>query len=304
MFIFAPLYYCILWSLFICLPDCGTKEEKPYGDYIYNGEDVEDGEVPWQAAVMSKRGTTEILGGGTVVGRRHVITAAHVVHQLDKDDFYLLLGSNGIGMYKGFYVTIEEIKIHPEYNNDSLENDIAVLVVSKNIEWNHYLYRSFVRPACLPAIGSSINDFMDQKGTVSGWGKTNSTDDWDRFYLLQKGTVQVLGEKCGNFITREGLAPNYVRYIKPGMFCAGETTNEEGLLMDTCNGDSGGPLTVQDKKNNNAETLIGVTSWGHDPCSAEGFPGVYVDVPYYIQDSWLQTVLDGLDTCPPPPGNG
>ena len=288
-------------SLFLCLPDCGTKKEKPHGgDYIYNGEDAEDGEVPWQAAVMLNM---NLLGGGTVVGRRHVITAAHVVHQRDKDYIHLLLGTNGIGTYKGFRVTIEEIKIHPEYNDDSLENDIAVLIVSKNIEMN-YNSLSVVRPACLPALGSSINDFMDLKGTVSGWGKMNSTSNSNTYYLLQKGTVQVLGKKCGKFITGEDLPPNDVSDIKPGMFCAGETTNEEGLLTDTCSGDSGGPLTVQDKKNNNAETLIGATSWGHDPCSAEGFPGVYVDISYYIQDRWLQTALDGLDTCPPPPSNG
>ena len=54
-------------------------------------------------------------------------------------------------------------------------------------------------------------------------------------------------------------------YDPRSMLCAG------GSGVDTCSGDSGGPLAA-------AGTLAGIVSWGPDPCGQAGMPGVYTKV--------------------------
>jgi len=61
------------------------------------------------------------------------------------------------------------------------------------------------------------------------------------------------------------------------MMCAGYFVS----TRDSCDGDSGGPLIVDN-------TLVGIVSWGGD-CAEDGFPGVYTKVQNYI--SWIKTYV-------------
>ena len=64
------------------------------------------------------------------------------------------------------------------------------------------------------------------------------------------------------------------------------------LYKDTCQGDSGGPLVcmINDyTKVHPVYTLVGVTSWGYG-CGDKGKPGVYTDVPDYID--WIKETVD------------
>ena len=62
--------------------------------------------------------------------------------------------------------------------------------------------------------------------------------------------------------------------------------------VDTCQGDSGGPLVCnhdhRSRKRKYAQ--IGITSWG-DGC-AEGKPGVYTRVAYYLD--WIAKYTDNF----------
>lgn len=58
------------------------------------------------------------------------------------------------------------------------------------------------------------------------------------------------------------------------MICAGNF-GQDGKY--TCNGDSGGPMTVNG-------TLIGITSWGYG-CRRPNYPGVFTRVPYFRE--WI-----------------
>jgi hypothetical protein len=63
------------------------------------------------------------------------------------------------------------------------------------------------------------------------------------------------------------------------MVCAG------GASIDTCNGDSGGPLMVP---RDGAYTVVGVTSWGSNVCATPNRPGVYARVGAPALNSWVR----------------
>ena len=57
--------------------------------------------------------------------------------------------------------------------------------------------------------------------------------------------------------------------------------------VDSCNGDSGGPLLYR-KDLNSLWYLAGIVSYGTSQCGV-GIPGIYTRVPTYIK--WIETNL-------------
>ena len=62
----------------------------------------------------------------------------------------------------------------------------------------------------------------------------------------------------------------------------------EGDKGDACRGDSGGPLTIKNKKTGK-HILIGIVSWGED-CAVLNTYGVYVKVQNFL--SWINSYMD------------
>ena len=103
--------------------------------------------------------------------------------------------------------------------------------------------------------------------------------------LLQELSVNVYGKKnCGKNTE-----------VPLSSFCAGHMAGRK----DSCGGDSGGPLVVKDGNNNEAYTLVGVTSYGYR-CALPDYPGVYADVPFFMANDWLMQQMTDLKTCNPP----
>lgn len=59
--------------------------------------------------------------------------------------------------------------------------------------------------------------------------------------------------------------------------------------VDTCPGDSGGPLFC---KRENKVILTGIVSWGAPQCGGIDQPGVYVNVTNYV--SWIKDIVQDL----------
>ena len=70
------------------------------------------------------------------------------------------------------------------------------------------------------------------------------------------------------------------------MVCAGHFN---GTLGDSCTGDSGGPLTIE---NRGRWVLAGIISWG-DGCGRIGKYSVYTRVSIYSR--WIRRHINGED---------
>lgn len=69
------------------------------------------------------------------------------------------------------------------------------------------------------------------------------------------------------------------------MFCAGYRRGK----MDSCAGDSGGPLLCRDpRKPDHGWTIFGITSFG-EGCGKRGKFGIYAKLPNYVR--WITRVM-------------
>jgi secreted trypsin-like serine protease len=64
--------------------------------------------------------------------------------------------------------------------------------------------------------------------------------------------------------------------------------------MDTCFGDSGGPLLVveYDERNQGHFVASGIVSYGNRQCDASISSGVYTRVGFYLP--WIQSILSNI----------
>mmetsp|Transcript_22919 Transcript_22919/g.57473 ORF Transcript_22919/g.57473 Transcript_22919/m.57473 type:complete len:376 (-) Transcript_22919:194-1321(-) len=245
----------------------------PYDDEDYEEPCVEEGEEggntegsgvcvgcapitagahPYFIALATQYNPFGVHCGGTIIAPDIVITAAHCM----KIRLRVQVGRISLleGEYQEYAVT--HAVIHPEYDSETLHNDVALLKLSKAVEG--------VEPARL--IGATSLEALegrlaDVDMSVMGFGRTTENGRTSKKLLV--GTVQhVPKTDCNGPDSYDGR-------ITGSMLCA------KGDGVDSCEGDSGGPLIRQTPVGNNF--LVGVVSYGIG-CGNEQYPGVYVDV--------------------------
>lgn len=83
---------------------------------------------------------------------------------------------------------ISEIYAHPEYDRDTISNDIALLKLPQRVSFSRY-----ISPACLPQRGTVPP--ARSKCVVAGWGKENENHFFGSDVLKFARVSYELGEK-------------------------------------------------------------------------------------------------------------
>ncbi|CRK91435.1 CLUMA_CG005107, isoform A [Clunio marinus] len=161
-------------------------------------------------------------------------------------------------------VELRDIRQHPEYDNDSLLNDIALIHLIRRIPFNRLMQK-----IALPSRSLINNRFTGSLGTIIGWGQTSNVprqiSETLRFVRLPVAPDQL----CIN-IYNTGF-----RYFNPSNICI------SGARGSTCNGDSGSSMQ---QTINGEVTIIGIVSFGRTSCES-GDPVAMTRVTSYLD--WI-----------------
>ena len=124
------------WALLAC--GASAPADEPAGraaskEYtrIVGGMEAEARAWPWQVALISSRESyIDQFCGGSVIHERWVLTAAHCVDGASSDDVQVLAGTHDLDE-GGRRIDVEAIRMHRDYRDDTLENDIALLKLAR-----------------------------------------------------------------------------------------------------------------------------------------------------------------------------
>merc|ERR1712168_291349 len=249
---------------------CGVPNTMRGSSRIDGGKDVMNGEFPWQVALLDGPTPSDQHCEGTLVSDRHVVTAAHCIENIDNRKPKVLIGDTTLAIANDttrFIAQVSKVILHPDYHYP--DNNIAVLTLSRPLDLHAY---PNIKPACLPWT-ETVEDLKGKPAIASGYGDM----DMLQHAHLQKVEVEIFGK-------------NNCLCQTDNRFCAG--------AMRTS---SGGPLVAKnDKDNNGAATLVGVSQGKTCNSITENYPGAYADVAHYMQNGWLSNLIRDGQKCAPP----
>jgi len=246
----------LCWLAIICFINISYAQIVPK---IVGGSASSATQWPWMAGLIEKQLPTEdgLFCGGSLVAKDWILTAGHCVFGKKTNDFDVMINQPLLNHHNGERISVADIIIHPNYDTLTLDNDIALIKLSKSSKNSPV---RLISPY-------SILDNPGQFGLALGWGSLSANQEIYPVDLQQVFLPVIANTDCSVYM--EGITNN--------MLCAGYSLG----VKDTCQGDSGGPLLVLDNRDNRWKQ-IGITSWGVG-CAIPNSYGVYTRLKNYAK---------------------
>ncbi|KAK5639144.1 hypothetical protein RI129_011636 [Pyrocoelia pectoralis] len=244
---------------------CGAKNGYQDQERIVGGHNADLGEWPWIAGLFN--GGRQFCGG-SLIDNIHILSAAHCVAHMSSWDVARLtvrLGDHNIktdSEVRHVEKKVKRVVRHRGFDARTLYNDVSILTLDSPVVFTHQ-----VRPICLPQTTGDTH--AGKTATVIGWGSIRESGPQPS--VLQEVSIPI----WSNNDCRTKYGPAAPGGIVEHMLCAGQASR------DSCSGDSGGPLMVNDGK----WVQVGIVSWGIG-CGKGQYPGVYTRVQKFLP--WIQ----------------
>lgn len=188
---------------------------------------------------------------GVIYTERVVLTGAQCVVDLKENEKVLVVvgGNSRIGIDGMPYPAFKWVS-HPNYSSWTADNDIGIIIIDSMFDFQSLPIKSITIREHRPLDG--------KMATVTGWGYREefgpSSDNLEEVDVPIVSTADCLNSYGAGEITER-------------MICAGHIYSGG---KDACQGDTGGPLVVDNQ-------LVGLVSWGRG-CARPGYPTVYTYV--------------------------
>lgn len=231
---------------------------------IVGGAPAEEGEFPYMCSIRLQHIHVHWCGA-VLFDSKWVMTAAHCVDgSNDASQPNPMVYCGGLSVHGDDAEKIQGIKtvIHPQWNGNAASGaDIALIELERH---------SSKSPAQLPEPGMELTE--GQRLTAVGWGRVSANGRFSEYLRKADQLPFTPLNRCEEAF-RQVTVPEAGFQLKSTLVCAGDGT------MDTCRGDSGSPLLMQN-------TVVGVASFGAIECGTIGIPGVYTGVAPFAQ--WIR----------------
>nr|XP_036232202.1 trypsin beta [Bactrocera oleae] len=224
---------------------------------ILGGEDVASGQFTFAVSV---RLDSAHVCGGSIIGLRQILTAAHCV----VDDNSQVVAANRVSVRVGSVnqfaggkiIYAESIAVEPSYTY--INNDLAVIKLSSDVQVGSRISIIPIATSAnqAPAVSTAVS--------VAGWGEQSSGA---APYKLQSVAFSVASE--------EECTKGFPEHDET-TFCLAHNLKE-----GSCLGDAGNGVVYNNR-------LVGVASFVVGACGSR-YAEVFVNVPHFAE--WIQTQL-------------
>nr|XP_026695733.1 transmembrane protease serine 9-like [Ciona intestinalis] len=204
-------------------------------DRIVGGSDVTSTTfAPWQASLQV---SGSHFCGGSVISATRIMCAAHCV-QSPASSTTVVVGTTDY-RFPGQSRQVVAWVAHPSYNSQTIDYDYSMITISA-LNLNSEVAAIVV---------ASQEYAAGTQALITGWGKTSGGIFGQIPHTLQYAYTSL--------ISQTECKATWGSQVTNRMQCANNNSNS------ACNGDSGGPLAVND---NGTWKLVGNTSWGSSGC--------------------------------------
>ena len=245
-----------------------AADEPPRETRVVGGTAVSNGKYPFMVSLQYNRAGTSPLEdhfcGGTLIDASHVLTAAHCADIVNgargsgyvpASRLRIVVGTTVLNSSQGQARGItgsSAISIHPSYSPAQLAYDVAVIKLNKPV--------SGLQPIGLDLVNSQRFENAGRPLSVAGWGTTSTGGV--PVNRMREARPPVVSDIAAKRAYRSSFIPSL-------MVAAGK----QGV--DSCFGDSGGPLFAPVS---GGYRQVGITSFGSNRCAQAGYPGVYTEI--------------------------
>ncbi|GAU94006.1 hypothetical protein RvY_05855 [Ramazzottius varieornatus] len=218
----------------------------------------------WQVALVDSSG--KIFGGGALISRNYVITAAHKVANRLPRNFQVVLGKYDMKNQEedSRIASPIEVIVNEKWDSGSFEDNIALIRIPN--------VKCASGNICTICPSSKPVDPVAQAQDIcfaTGWGSTYSSADASK--LQQNQIKPISNDQCIKGLARSGIQ-DFV--VPKSMYCGSSADPDR----TACDGDGGGPLVCMNSGTWNWQ-LRGLVALGVTHCTnVTDAPTVYVDV--------------------------